>query len=382
MTRDQLPDETRRVVDAVRRADLPDGLLESVVAEVEVTPQERAFRIAWLPAASGVAVAAAVVAVAVFAGGRIGSFGGSPSPSSATASGAPTSVPLDELPLAGAIEGQTRVADGAHPGSADPTSVWLGSEATGEILRVDPATGEIIGMVQVNEPTTEEYDLWPASDGTSVWAAGRDDRALVQIEISSLAVTNRFPIEAVPYRIAPVGSVVWLTDFDGGRVLQVNAQTGTVISTTPLNDATGIAVTPDAVWVATYIGQLARIDPTNGRVADTFEIAGNATDVQAVGDALWISGIHGRRLERLDPELGVVVAWTDRVRAVAFVDGEPWATVEGGLVTLDPDTLQRTGAVPMRGVETDQLVAAAGRLWAYGGTSDGTLLYAVLPDGG
>jgi hypothetical protein len=372
MTRDHVPDDLRRVVDAVRRAELPEGLFESVVAEVEATPQVRPLRFAWLPAASAVAAAAAVVAVVVFLGGRSGPVGQSPSPNG--------SAPFNALPVVGAIEGKIQVPDGAHPGRADPTSVWLGTQATGEVLRVDARSGDIVGTVQVNEPTTEPYDLWPVSDGASVWAAGRDDRALVRIDIGSLAVADRFPIDAVPYRIAPAGSVVWVTDFDDGRVLQVDAQSGNIISTTPLTDATGIAVTPDAVWVATYSGQLARIDPATGRATETFEIAGDATDVQVWDGQLWITGINGRRLERFDPGLGAVVAWTDAVWAVAFVDGKPWATVEGGLVLLDPASLAPTGVVPLPGAETDQLVATAGRLWAYGGMPGGTVLYEVRPN--
>jgi hypothetical protein len=64
---------------------------------------------------------------------------------------------------------------------------------------------------------------------------------------------------------------------------------------------------------------------------------------------------------------------------VAFIDGDPWAAVSaGGLVRLQTDTLEWTAAVPLEGV-LDQLVAAGGRLWAFGATPDETRLYVVRP---
>jgi hypothetical protein len=381
VSRDELPDPAREVVEDLRRVEPPDGLMESVMAEVERTPQERGLRLSWLPVASAVAVSIAVVVLAVLAVGRIREAGSSPSPTT-TASTTPvqaTPAPIGDLPVSGIVEGRTPLPEGAYPASADATFVWLGSESSGEVLAVEALTGEIAGRVQVNAPTTEPYNLWPISDGTSVWTAGRDDRSLVRIDIGSMATAVRWPIDAIPYRIAPAGSSIWVTDFDGGRVLEVSAESGEVLTTIGLARATGIAVTPEAVWVASYIGQLARIDPASKLVTATYPIASDATDVYAVDDQLWIVGIKGRRLERFDTARGVVAAWTESVSAVSFVDGGPWAAVPGGVVALKPVTLERTGAVPLPDVAMDQMVAAGGRLWAWGAASDGTFLYRIRP---
>jgi hypothetical protein len=387
VSRERLPDRAHGAAEALRRTDPPPGLLESLMIEVEATPQERPFRLTWLRVASVTAATAVVAVMAVIGISRLGNLGHSTSSSGApSGSAAPTSihlpsVPIDQLPVAGAVEIELPMPDGAHPSSADERSVWVGNEATGEVLRIDATTGETVGRVKVNQPTTELYSLVPVSDGTSVWAAGFDDRSLVRIDIGAIEIVDRWPIDAVPYRIAPAGSVLWVTDFDNGRVLSVRAGTGQILTTTPWNDATGIAVAADTVWAADYFGRLARIDPESGRIIETFRIASDATDVQVVGSDLWITGINGRRLERFDPTRGDVAAWMDHAWAVAFVHGRPWATVEGGLVRLDPATLEMDGAVPLPNAETDQMVAADGRLWAYGGTPAGTVLYAVRPSG-
>jgi hypothetical protein len=388
MTRDQLPDPTRRILDAVRQVEPPDDLLHTVMAEAEATPQERGLRFSWLPAAGWGMAAVVVVALAVIAVPRLAQLGQSPSPAGSggpSAGATPihvTPVEIGQLPIAGAIESQTTTPPGAYPGSADATSVWLGSESTGEVLRFDVASGEITGSVQVNEPTSEPYDLWPISDGTSVWTAGRDDRSLVRIDIASMQVADRWAIVAVPYRVAPAGSVVWVTDFEGGRVLRVDASTGEVELSVDVSRPTGVAVTSDAVWVATYSGAVVRLDPSTGTRVASYSIAHNATDVYPVGDQLWIVGINGRRLERLDTATGLVAAWTDEVTAISFLDGRPWAAVSGGaLVELHPITLERIGAVRLGDVTTDQMVATGGRLWAFGATADETFLYGVRPSG-
>lgn len=378
MTREQLPDSARRVFDALREVEPPVDLLHSVLTEAEATPQERGLRFGWLPAATTVAAAVGVIVLAVVFAPRLGQIGPAPSAIGSPIHASP--VAIDRLPVAGSVETQVTVPQGAYPGSADSSNVWQASESTGEVLRFDIASDQIAGRILVNQPTVEPYDLWPISDGTSVWTAGRDDETLVRIDIASMEVVDRWPIGAVPYRIAPAGGIVWVTDFDAGRVLQVDADSGEVLTTTQLGDATGVAVTADGVWVASYAGDLVRIDPGDGSITARYEIANDATDVHASGDQLWISGINGRRMERFDTTTGAIAAWTDEVTAVAFLGADPWAAVaDGALVTLDPVTLEWTAAVPLGSVTTDQMVAGAGRLWAYGQAADETVLFGVLP---
>ena len=381
MTREPetLPPAVQRPIDALRRVEPPGDLLQAVMREVSTTPQRGRWRPLGIRAIAAAGSAALLVLVAVLAIPRLTAMlapaGASPS---ALDQGPP---PIASLPLGGAVELRIPVPAGAHPAGGDATSVWLGAESSGLVLRLDAATGEELGRVQVNEPTDAAYDLWPVSDGAWAWAGGRDDRSLVRIDAAAMQVAQRWPIEAVPYRIQPAGAVVWVTSYDQGVVLKVDAADGSVLGSLVFPRATGVAVTPEAVYAVDYVGGLVEIDPATTTVTERHQIATRATDVLAVGTDLLIWGLDGRRLERFDTTSDTIAATTDRVTAVALVAGVPWAAVsDGAIVRLDPGTLRWTAAIPLGVIGSDQLVASSGRLWAYVQRAEGTFVYAVLPD--
>lgn len=367
--RDDIPPPTRRAIEDLRRLEPPPDLLRSVVFDAGAKPQRGRSLLGLRLATFGPAAALVVMAVA-FALPRLPNVGppqsGGASPAGAT------------LPPAGVVELRIRVPDGAHTGSADTAGIFLGEPTTGIVLRLDPATGAELGRVEVDPPTAEPYDVWPTSDGESIWVGGLSDRSLVRIDIDSMDVVTRWPIDAVPYRIQPAGDVIWVTDFDDHEVLAVDASDGTVLANVPVSRPTGIAVTADAIYVAGYAGTLVEIDPDDPRVVATHQIAANATDIMVLDGRLLVWGLRGRPLELLDPATGEILATSSAVTGVALLEERPWAAVNGGkLVRLDPATLAWTGAIPIGDVATDQLVAAPDRLWAYAGSDAGTFIYAV-----
>ena len=367
--REPLPEPTRRALDELRRLEPPPDLLRSVVLEAETTPQRG-------PTLSGIrlaafASAAAILLVAVaIALPQLPNVGPSRS-----AERSPTD---SDLPLGGTVDLRIPVPDGAHTGSADATGIWLGQPTTGFVIRLDPVTGAELGRVQVDAPTSDPYDLWPMSDGESVWVGGFSDRALVQIDIATMEVAARFSIDTVPYRIQPAGDIIWVTDFDDQEVLAVDASDGTVLESVPVGRATGVAVTVDAVYAAGYTGTLVEIDPEDPRVVATHSIGTSATDVAVFDGRLLVWGLRGRPLELIDPLAGEILATSGDVTGVALRDGQLWATVrQGMIVRLDPATLARTASIQLGDVTTDQLVAAPDRLWAYAATGEATFIYAV-----
>jgi hypothetical protein len=221
----------------------------------------------------------------------------------------------------------------------------------------------------------------------SAWTAGRDDRTLVRIDAGSMQVTARWGIDAVAYRIEPSRAEIWVTDFEGGRVLRVDPATGTVSGSVLVERPTGVAVTPGMVYAVGYGGELVAILPTTLTVVGRYPVAKDGTDVLTVGDDLFIWGIKGRRLERFDPVAGAVAAWTEGVTAVALVGDQPWASVSStstraaALVTLDPNSLDWSSAVPLGDAMPDQLVASSGRLWVSATTEGGDFVLSVIPGG-
>jgi streptogramin lyase len=361
-----LPGPARRAVHDLRRLELPPGLLGAVMREAAETKQRGRWTVL-RPRLVVVGTAAATLVVAVLLLPRLSSLG-------------PGTFSPSEPPLGGSVELRIRVPDGAHTGSADAGSVWLASEATGHVTRLDATTGEVLGAVQVNDATRDPYNLWPATDGRSVWVAGRDDRSLVRIDIATMTIAARWPIDAIAYRIQPDGDAVWVTDFEAARVLRIDAADGTVLGSVRIASPTGIASTPDRVYVVGYGGELVVIDPASMAVVTRHAIAGRATDLAVIDGDLFIWGIQGRVLERFDTLSATVGATKPDVTAVATLGGQPWVALRGGLLArVDPRALSSLAVVPLGQVEADQLIASSDRLWAYAQSADGTFVVAVRP---
>ena len=379
MSRQELPEPARRAIDELRRVGPPEDLLRSVLDAAGRSPQQRSWRGQWLRLASVAAAAALVVLIAGVGLGPLGNVGTTPAPSaSPTATRTPS---LDDLPSAGRVEREIVVPDGAHPASALDREVWLADPERGQVLVVDTIGLEVTATIPIDPPGSGAPDLWPAVDAESGWVAGGSDRTLVRIDRATMTVQDRFAVDAEAYRIAPAPDAVWLTDFSGGEVLKVDRETGMVLARVDFPDATGIAVAGDDVWVTSYSGRVARIDSVAATLVEIGLFAPDATDLHVEDGDLWIAGINGRRLERVDPATGEVVASYGPAGSIAFLDGQVWTSAEGGLIRLDPETLRPIGAVPLPGVGTDQLVATDAGLWAFGDTEAGTRLVVVRPEG-
>lgn len=378
--REELPEPARRALNQLRRLEPPPDLARSVVQQVEATPQRRRATLAGFGRFSiAPAVAIALIAVIVTLPGLLPTL--PPGASGNPPSGSAPSV--SSLPIGGAIELLIPVPDGAHTGSADAANVWLGQESTGAVIRLDAATGEEVGRVAVNEPTPEPYDLWPESDGTSVWVAGRDDRSLVRIDIASMEIAARWPIDAIPYRILPGGDVVWISDFDGDEVLAIDARDGRVIGRVTVTRPTGLASVEGRIFAAGYAGQLVEIDPTEVRVLAEHRIAAGASDLLALDGGLLVWGLNRRPLERFDLASRAVTGTMAGPTAVVELGGVTWTAItedgEGALVRIHPTTLAAASVIPLGTVTTDQLAASADRLWAYAETGGETFLYGARP---
>lgn len=163
-------------------------------------------------------------------------------------------------------------------------------------------------------------------------------------------------------QVAAGAERVWVANGAKGRVLGLDARTGRVVSTTSVGpgnfDAIApgtpqpIAVTVDAVWVATA-GGLVRLDPSTGQERARVAVGGAETVVagpSGVVTAVAVPGADGRpvssRVVRVDPTTSQAVAeaTTDKLPdsfriaaggdAITLADGD-----DEPIVRLDPDTL-------------------------------------------
>jgi ABC-type transport system substrate-binding protein/class 3 adenylate cyclase/tRNA A-37 threonylcarbamoyl transferase component Bud32 len=223
---------------------------------------------------------------------------------------------------------------------------------------VDTATGKVAGSMN---PGSTEVDLLIKAGG-GFWAlSGSNGFFLQQLDATRRAVTQQVPLANTPYAVLPhtaFGSI-WLTwnaeekpelvrfDTQFGRISARIALPVTSDDAGPSSaQAQGIAATAGGVWVAYGVPKkVSRIDPRTNKIVKTVTLpAGDlwGDTLLAAGDGqLWAIDRDGRRLVRLDPKTGAVLAQgrihNGFVEDAAVAGGSLWLPVEndGGVWQVD-----------------------------------------------
>ncbi len=363
---------------------------------------------------AGIAIAAAAAAI----GFAVHSFGlgrGGPSPGTTPSSTPSSAPPVLDAQVTASIpigpRGQTpSVAYGAG-------SIWVAyydttPEQNGHLVRVDPATDEVVDNVVV-----DTFPSWEVGGGGltvadgEVWITGSiaSDRcpdpgphpfqaALVRVDATTdqpaqtICLGGRFGAD-VAIDDAGVWVLVFGRNDDRMEVVHVDPTTGDVLGRTELQQqyghylfAVGGSIVAGVNDVSPEGGVenalLAVIDPATGEVRDTVPFHSYAW-LASDGEQLWAATDDG--LERLDPATGVVTAGPFAVgttgdalaagpEAVAFLVPEGRRLF---LMRLDPSTGERTEIEVHGTFEWNALALAPGTLW--GLSYDGTLYRVDLP---
>jgi hypothetical protein len=240
-------------------------------------------------------------------------------------------------------------------------SIWVAASNNdgtfgGTILRVDPATAEVVSEIDV--PSVPSWEVGGGGivvAGGSVWLAGG-------IETS----------EAGP-------------DNSDGMVLQIDVATEQVVREIGVGGqfAADVAVDASGAWVTVFgeggdAMEVVRIDPATGAVVDRIPLESSyARDVFLAGGAVWVherevsnSTVYDSILTRIDPQAG---ATTGSIRladhsAFATHDQSIWAIDGSDMVRIDPETAQIAGEpvrIGMIGYGA-LLRAGEGGLWYFG----------------
>ena len=167
--------------------------------------------------------------------------------------------------------------------------------------------------------------------------------------------------------------VLWVSG--QGGVAEVNPASGTVPLSESLPGWNGpIAVGVGSVWVLTA-EQLVRIDAATGKIVAAIPVVG--TDVVVGDGAVWIAGVNGDSVDRVDPGTNSVVAQIGlncgsdcQLYAIAYGAGAVWVEsgLSGSVYKIDPASDQLVDTIPnVVGPHADGIVVSGTTLWAANG---------------
>lgn len=232
--------------------------------------------------------------------------------------------------------------------------VWVTEAADdggfgGSLLRLDPATGDVVARVPVDTIPQWEWsgEGLTVGDG-SLW-------------IANAAETSEAGSGAAVVRVDPVANrQVEVIDLNGDFAADVEVGLG-------------------AIWVSVFTGEgneLLRVDPDSHEVVARIPLESSySRNVLIAGGSVWVqeymvqgSTVGGTVVARVDPATNQA---TGRLNLggpakLAVFDGELWALIDDGFVRIDPETGTagsepvRVGEDPTSGGIGEQVSSASG----------------------
>ena len=214
--------------------------------------------------------------------------------------------------------------------------VWVAS-GDGNAIRVDGRTGGTrpweVEAIRVDPGTAVGGTIAFGHD--SLWLGLANVLTLWRVDPNTSRV--QATVRGVDARsIVPTPTGVWVLD-GGGRVSRIDPGTNAVAASIPFGgheSSAGLAAGEGAVWALDYEGQrLLRIDAEKSRLTGEFPLEQGLGDgVTVGGGAVWVTQRVRGTVRRIDPETGKVIA---RIRlghlvqagSIAFSRGHLWIGV-------------------------------------------------------
>ena len=162
-------------------------------------------------------------------------------------------------------------------------SVWVGGLGSGDVIRIDPATGRIVKRITIG---ARVFNL--AAAPGAVWAIDNALSTAVRIDTKTGEVTTRVPVGFQPYDVEWGFGSAWVANAGDGTVWRIT--NGKVVEKIKVGtEPNGLTAYRGALWVSDHtLGKVVRIDPVTNRITATLHVSG-ADWITGLGDSIYVS---------------------------------------------------------------------------------------------
>jgi DNA-binding beta-propeller fold protein YncE len=183
--------------------------------------------------------------------------------------------------LAGSTPTTIPVGGWTYGLAASNGAVWAGTLDSGQVVRIDPATGKVTKRLNAG---VRFFNLVAAPG--AVWAVDNALGAAVRIDTRTGAVTRKIPVGYGPYDVEWGFGSAWVANAGSGAVWRITGSK-VVAKIRTGAEPNGLTAYRGALWVSDHTnGKVVRIDPATNRVTGSVAVAG----------ADWIVGDGGSLL--------------------------------------------------------------------------------------
>jgi YVTN family beta-propeller protein len=196
----------------------------------------------------------------------------------------------------------------------DGRTLWVGETVTGNLTRLDPATGEKLAqqpLPHLPGPLLYHDD--------ALWVVYNFADRVGRIDVAGMAAAS-FATDAAPWGIVFVSDHLWLSNQSSETLIQMEPTTGRVLQRLSLSGRPGaMAYDGQHLWVALEdAGRVAQLRPEDGSVVRQVVTGRRPVDLLFDGRHLWVANEQSNSVSRIDVSTGQVIATFD-------VPGGPFA---------------------------------------------------------
>jgi YVTN family beta-propeller protein len=274
--------------------------------------------------------------------------------------------------LLAAIAGVAIKLSGSSPGSVQVPA--------NSVAVIDPHSNTVVGSAPVgSQPGAIAFG------SGSLWVANVDDQTVSRIDPGSLRPLRTLAVGDPPTGIATSAGAVWVVGSNPNAtsvsVSRIDPQFDAVASAAAIrvgNVVPGgpgeVAANGGAVWVAPSSGVLARLNPTTGRVVQRIDPNAGPTAIDIGDGAVWVTDTFSDNVTRVDPTgLATPIAVGGGPSGIAVGEGGVWVadSLDDTVTRIDPNTRAVTMTIPV-GRSPAGVAAGAGSVWV-ANSGDGTV---------
>jgi YVTN family beta-propeller protein len=287
--------------------------------------------------------------------------------------GDPIDIGSNSIARIEAVDGSLDFATdlGQRPGASAIGfgSLWVAQPDRGVVARLSLQDGSVI------DPSIR-VGTSPAGIAVgegSVWVTNAGDGTVSRIDVETNEVSQELDVGAGPSGIAVGDGALWVADAIRGELLRVDLTSGEMESVPMPGQPSGVAFTPEGVWVSVTPAGISRVDPADLTVTFTADVGDGPTAVLPAFGSIWVTNQLDGTVSRLEPSTGralTAIPVGVEPNSLGRAGGKIWVANEtdGSVTAIDPTTNDPDPAIHVGG-SVASLAADGDRLWLSVGAS-------------
>ena len=300
-----------------------------------------------------------------------------------------TSVPTENTDQSDVVDGD--VADSDAPVVDDTASQEL-ADAQAQVASLESEVEELAARPEPGIPGNRirrivvpaDAKFVSAFEGSVAVLGAFGGLSIIDPETNQIIQTGQVAPAAT--RVLRTSSSIWITNYAGNEILQVDPVTATVLARFPFLGPDGIEKDGDTLIVASFDGNLvSRINPGSGEAIQTVDVGGSPTDVLSHPDhGLWVAVFSTGELVQIDRTTFEVIARVTVGQGPVGLAADAthiWVANhdDGTIAKIDPTTGELVEQIRV-GDGPTELIANGGSVWVTA-TDEGSLVQVDVNNG-